>query len=93
MGYFHEIWKIFKKNLKKNLKNLKKFKKLKNRKIILDFEKELYLARSASSGWVPPCFFIFLRFFSKKALFYELISKVSETFKSFRKHCLVQNFV
>ena len=93
MGYFHEIWKIFKKNLKKNLKNLKKFKKLKNRKIILDFEKELYLARSATSPWVPPCFFIFLRFFYKKALFYELISKVSETFKSSRKHCLVQNFV
>ena len=69
MGYFHEIWKIFKKNLKKNLKNLKKFKKLKNRKIILDFEKELYLARSATSPWVPPCFFYIFAFFLQKGTF------------------------
>ena len=93
MGYSYENWEIFEKFLDFSQKNLKKFKNIKNPKIILFFEKEPYFARSATSPWVPPCFLIFLRFFSKKALFYELISKVSETFKSSRKHCLVQNFV
>ena len=93
MGYSYENWEIFEKIFDFSEKNLKKFKNIKNPKIILFFEKEPYFARSATSPWVPPCFFIFLRFFYKKALFYELISKVSETFKSSRKHCLVQNFV
>ena len=93
MGYFYEIWEIFKKNLKKILKFPKKFKNMKNRKNISDLKKEPYLLRSPSSPWVAPFFFIFCPSSPKNALFYELISKVSETFKSSRKHCLVQNFV
>ena len=93
MGYSYENWEIFEKFSDFSQKNLKKFKKLKNRKIILFFEKEPYFVRSATSPRVRHVFFIFLCFFCKKALFYELISKVSETFKSSRKHCLVQNFV
>ena len=93
MGYSYENWEIFEKFLDFSQKNPKKFKNIEIPKIILFFEKEPYFARSATSPWVPPCFFIYLCFFSKNALFYELISKVSETFKSSRKHCLVQNFV
>ena len=93
MGYSYENWDISEKIVDFSQKNLKKFKNIKTPKIILFFEKELYLASSTISPWVPPFFLIFFRFFSKNALFYELISKVPGTFKSSRKHCLVQNFV
>ena len=69
MGYFHENLKIFKKNLKKKLKNLKKFKNIKTPKIILFFEKELYLGSSATSPRVPTCFFYIFVFLLQKCTF------------------------
>ena len=59
MGYSYENYEIFEKILDFSQKIPKKFKNIKNRKIILFFEKELYFVRSATSPWVPTCFFIF----------------------------------
>ena len=87
MGYSYENWETFEKFLDFSQKNLKKFKKLKNRKIILFFEKELYLVRSATSPWVPPCFFIINASSPKRHFFMNLYLK-------FQKHSsLLENTV
>ena len=87
MGYSYENWEIFEKFLDFSQKNLKKFKNIKNPKIILFFEKEPYFARSATSPWVPPCFFIFCASCRKRHFFMNLYLK-------FQKHSsLLENTV
>ena len=75
MGYSYENYEIFEKFSDFSEKNLKKFKNIKNPKIILFFEKEPYFARSATSPWVRPCFFIFYASSPKMHFFMNLYLK------------------